>query len=115
MDGTLLRRDESVSQQTLAELDRWRAEGVPVVLATGRPPRWMRAIREVLGFGEAVCCNGAVLLDLGRFEILDEDLLDAATMGEVTAELRGLEPDVAFAVEYGLEFRHEPPYQPRWD
>jgi Cof subfamily protein (haloacid dehalogenase superfamily) len=115
MDGTLLRWDESVSAETVAELERWRSEGVPVVLATGRPPRWMRGIRSVLGFGEAVCCNGAVLLDLGPFEILDEDLLDAATLREITAELRRLEEDIAFAVEYGLEFRHEPLYQPRWD
>ncbi len=33
MDGTLLRDDETVSPATVAELDRWRAEGVPVVLA----------------------------------------------------------------------------------
>jgi hydroxymethylpyrimidine pyrophosphatase-like HAD family hydrolase len=75
----------------------------------------MRKIRAVLGFGEAVCCNGAVLFDLARFEILDEDLLDTATMREVTGELRSMAPDVAFAVEYGLEFRHEPLYQPQWD
>ena len=35
MDGTLLRWDETVSEATLAELDRWRADGVPFVLATG--------------------------------------------------------------------------------
>jgi Cof subfamily protein (haloacid dehalogenase superfamily) len=115
MDGTLLRRDESVSAETVAELERWRSDGVPVVLATGRPPRWMHGIREVLGFGSAVCCNGAVLLDLGRFEILDEDLLAAGILREVTAELRALEPEVTFAVEFGLEFRHEPRYRPRWD
>jgi Cof subfamily protein (haloacid dehalogenase superfamily) len=115
MDGTLLRWDDTVSAETVAELDRWRSDGVPVALATGRPPRWMRKIRDVLRYGEALCCNGAVLLDLERFEILDEELLDAATLREVTAELRSLEADVAFAVEYGLEFRHEPMYQPRWD
>ena len=67
MDGTLLRWDDTVSDATVAELSRWRAEGVPVVLATGRPPRWMRRIRQVLEFGTAVCCNGAVLLDLESF------------------------------------------------
>ena len=49
MDGTLLRWDDTVSDATVAELERWRADGVPVVLATGRPPRWMVRIREVLG------------------------------------------------------------------
>jgi Cof subfamily protein (haloacid dehalogenase superfamily) len=115
MDGTLLRSDDTVSEATVAELDRWRADGVPVVLATGRPPRWMTRIREVLGSGTAVCCNGAVLLDLERFEVVDEIALQPETLQSVTAELRRRLPDVWFAVEYGLEFRHEPVYRPRWD
>src|SRR5215203_4930665 len=115
MDGTLLRWDDTVSEDTLAELERWRADGVPLVLATGRPPRWMVRIREVLGHGTAVCCNGAVLLDLEDFRIVDEDRLPPEVLGEVTAELRRQQPGTGFAVEYGLEFRHEPVYQPRWD
>jgi Cof subfamily protein (haloacid dehalogenase superfamily) len=115
MDGTLLRWDDTVSEATLAELERWRAEGVPVVLATGRPPRWMVRIREVLGWGTAVCCNGAVLLDLEPFEIVDENPLLPDVLQSVTAELRRRQPDTWFAVEYGLEFRHEPIYKPRWD
>jgi Cof subfamily protein (haloacid dehalogenase superfamily) len=115
MDGTLLRGDDTVSEATLAELARWQADGVPLVLATGRPPRWMRRIREVIPSGTAVCCNGAVLLDLGRFEIVDEIVLEPATLRALTAELRRRMPDAWFAVEYGLEFRHEPVYQPRWD
>lgn len=115
MDGTLLHWDETVSAATVAELDRWRADGVPFVLATGRPPRWMHGIREVLGWGTAVCCNGAVLLDLERFEVLEEDLLPAEVLQAVTAEIRRRQPDTWFAVEYGDQFRHEPVYRPRWD
>jgi Cof subfamily protein (haloacid dehalogenase superfamily) len=115
MDGTLLRRDDTVSDATVAELERWRTDGVPVVLATGRPPRWMGRIRDVLRYGTAVCCNGAVLLDLERLEVLDEDPLLPDVLEAVTAELRRRQPDTWFAVEYGLEFRHEPIYQPRWD
>jgi Cof subfamily protein (haloacid dehalogenase superfamily) len=115
MDGTLLRWDDSVSDATVAELERWREDGVPVVLATGRPPRWMRRIRDVLGYGTAVCCNGAVIMDLERFEILDEQPLQPAVLESMTTELRRRQPDTWFAVEYGLEFRHEPIYKPRWD
>jgi Cof subfamily protein (haloacid dehalogenase superfamily) len=115
MDGTLLRWDDTVSEDTLAELERWRADGVPLVLATGRPPRWMHRIREVLGHGTAVCCNGAVLLDLERFEIVEEELLRPEILRSVTGELRRRQPGTWFAVEYGLEFRHEPIYKPRWD
>jgi Cof subfamily protein (haloacid dehalogenase superfamily) len=115
MDGTLLRWDDTVSDATVAELARWRAGGVPVVVATGRPPRWMHRIREVLRSGTAVCCNGAVLLDLDRFEILDEIALRPDTMRSVAEQLRAARPDMWFAVEHGLEFRHEPHYKPRWD
>jgi Cof subfamily protein (haloacid dehalogenase superfamily) len=115
MDGTLLRWDDTVSEATVAELDRWRADGVPVVLATGRPPRWMYRIRDVLGAGTAVCCNGAVLLDLESFRIVHEEALQPDVLESVTTELRRRQPDTWFAVEYGLEFRHEPIYKPRWD
>jgi hypothetical protein len=115
MDGTLLRSDETVSDATAAELERWRDDGVPVVPATGRPPRWMQGIRGVLRYGTAVCCNGAVLLDLESFTVVDEEPLAPEILQEVTAELRRAQPGTWFAVEYGLEFRHEPVYQPRWD
>jgi Cof subfamily protein (haloacid dehalogenase superfamily) len=115
MDGTLLRWDDTVSEATAAELARWRGDGVPIVLATGRPPRWMRRIREVVEAGTAICCNGAVLLDLARFEVLHEEGLPPSTLREVTSELRRHQPGTWFAVEYGLEFRHEPVYKPRWD
>src|SRR4051794_4078767 len=115
MDGTLLRWDDTVSDATVAELARWRADGVPVVLATGRPPRWMRKIRRVLEFGTAVCCNGAVLLDLESFAVVDEDPLAPEVLQEVVDELRHRQPGTRFGVEYGLEFRHEPNYHPRWD
>jgi Cof subfamily protein (haloacid dehalogenase superfamily) len=115
MDGTLLRGNDTVSRATRAELARWAADGVPTVLATGRPPRWMRRIRKVIRTGTAVCCNGAVLLDLERFEIVAEMPLQPETLRRLAAELRRVLPDIRFAVEYGLEFRHEPQYQPRWD
>ncbi len=115
LDGTLLRRDETISDTTLAELRRWSDAGVPLVLATGRPPRWMLGVRARLGGGTAICCNGAVLLDLAGFEVLHEDPLTPEVLQRVTGELRRRQPGTWFAVEYGDQFRHEPVYQPRWD
>ena len=115
LDGTLLRSDETISDVTLAELQRWAGDGVPLVIATGRPPRWMLGVRERLGGGLAICCNGAVLLDLGGFTVLDEHPLTPADLQAITGELRRRQPDTWFAVEYGDQFRHEPVYQPRWD
>jgi hypothetical protein len=75
----------------------------------------MHRIRDVLGTGTAVCCNGAVLLDLEPMEIEHEAPLDAGTLRSITAALRDRQPTMWFAVEYGWEFRHEPVYRPRWD
>ena len=115
LDGTLLRSDETISDGTLAELQRWADAGVPLVLATGRPPRWMLGVRDRLGGGTAICCNGAVLLDLGGFTVLEEHPLTPDVLRAITGELRRRQPDTWFAVEYGDQFRHEPIYKPRWD
>ncbi|MCZ2803596.1 HAD family hydrolase [Modestobacter sp. VKM Ac-2983] len=115
LDGTLLRSDETISDATLAELRRWSDEGVPLVLATGRPPRWMLGVRDRLGGGTAICCNGAVLLDLGEFQVLEEHPVQPEVLRQITERLREHQPDTWFAVEYGDQFRHEPIYQPRWD
>jgi hypothetical protein len=115
LDGTLLRSDETISDGTLAELRRWADAGVPLVLATGRPPRWMLGVRDRLGGGTAICCNGAVLLDLGGFTVLEEHPLTPDVLQAITGELRRRQPDTWFAVEYGDQFRHEPIYKPRWD
>jgi hydroxymethylpyrimidine pyrophosphatase-like HAD family hydrolase len=115
LDGTLLRTDETISDASLAELRRWEDAGVPLVIATGRPPRWMLGVRDRLGGGLAICCNGAVLLDLGPFTVLDEHPLTPDLLQAITGELRRRQPGTWFAVEYGDQFRHEPIYQPRWD
>src|SRR4051812_50025206 len=73
LDGTLLRSDETISDATLVELRAWEDTGVPLVIATGRPPRWMLGVRDRLGGGIAVCCNGAGVMGLGSVEGLDED------------------------------------------
>ncbi|OMQ16353.1 haloacid dehalogenase [Modestobacter sp. VKM Ac-2676] len=115
LDGTLLRSDETISDATLAELRWWDAEGVPLVLATGRPPRWMLGVRARLGGGMAICCNGAVLLDLTEFTVLEEHPVQPEVLRVITGQLRERQPDTWFAVEYGDQFRHEPVYRPRWD
>ncbi|MCZ2835908.1 HAD family hydrolase [Modestobacter sp. VKM Ac-2985] len=115
LDGTLLRNDETISDATLAELHRWADDGVPLVLATGRPPRWMLGVRDRLGGGTAICCNGAVLLDLGEFQVLEEHPVQPEVLRQITGRLREHQPDTWFAVEYGDQFRHEPIYRPRWD
>jgi HAD superfamily hydrolase (TIGR01484 family) len=63
LDGTLLRRDFTVSQRTRRALVAAADSGVAVVYATGRPPRWLAAVYETTGYRPiTVCANGALTL-----------------------------------------------------
>jgi hydroxymethylpyrimidine pyrophosphatase-like HAD family hydrolase len=108
LDGTLLRGDGTVSARTahvLAELDR---RGVPVVFVTGRPVRWMEAVRRhVGGHGLAICSNGAVVIALRDDVVELARPVPEAAGAAVVRDLRAALPDVRFAVEsvdgFGME------------
>lgn len=73
LDGTLLRRDLSVSPRTRRALDHARAAGLHVVPVTARQPRGVRRIAEAAGFdGWALCGNGAHGVHLHTGEVLFE-------------------------------------------
>jgi len=103
LDGTLVRSDGTVSPRTTAAIARIEAAGVPFVMVTGRPPRWMEGIAEATGHrGLAVCANGALVYDLHAARVVRTDLLSGeAALGVVDALRREL-PGITFAVE-----RHE--------
>lgn len=64
LDGTLLRADGTVSLRTRQALRRARTAGLPVVFATGRPPRWLPAVLDQTGHcADIICTNGALILD----------------------------------------------------
>jgi len=112
LDGTLLGTDGVISPRTAEAVARVEAAGVPVVIVTGRPPRWLAAVAEQLDHrGIAVCANGAVIWDLHNDTMVGSDPLDPAVLAEVTERLRSELPDAAFAVELGATFRHEPTYK----
>lgn len=65
MDDTLLRRDKSISERTLAALRLWLAAGHEIIVATGRPPRYIAdALPLELRAAPRVAYNGAhVIVD----------------------------------------------------
>nr|MCH9768866.1 Cof-type HAD-IIB family hydrolase [Actinomycetes bacterium] len=64
VDGTLLDDDEKISPRTSAAVRAANDGGAQFVLATGRPPRWIKPVVDQLGFAPmAVCANGAVVYD----------------------------------------------------
>ena len=100
LDGTALRSDGSVSDRTAAALRAAEDGGVMVVVATGRPPRWMRPIADALGHtGIAVCSNGAVVYDLHTDRVLEHTAISRDVVLAVAAAVRAAVPGVAFAVE----------------
>ncbi|HEU4421503.1 MAG TPA: HAD family hydrolase [Pilimelia sp.] len=113
LDGTLLRRDGTVSPRTAALLKRINAGGVHVALVTGRPVRWVTSVYEQLHAPlPSVCANGAIVYDPVTDTILRADPLAPELVGEVCRRLRAELPEVTFAVEVsnGREMRYEKTY-----
>ncbi|MFN7149586.1 MAG: Cof-type HAD-IIB family hydrolase [Microthrixaceae bacterium] len=105
LDGTLLRSDRTISQRTRAAVAAAEDAGVVVVIATGRPPRWIAPIVEQLGDrGLVVCANGAAVYDSARHEIVRSTPLAADVAAELVVELAAAFPDAVMGVEQGFDF-----------
>lgn len=124
VDGTLLGDGPDPSPRTRAVVRRMVEAGVPLVLATGRPPRWVPRVCEALGVHAlTVAANGAVLYDAATDRVLAADTLDVDALAEVVAGLRDAVPGCGLAVErVGVgafdrrdeQFVSEPEYVHAW-
>ncbi len=116
LDGTIVRRDGSVSARTAAAFAACREVGVDVVLVTGRPPRWLGPVLDATGrIGTALCGNGAVVHDVETDRVLLARTLQPAAVLETATALRTVLSAPAFAVETLAGFRREARYVTRWD
>jgi len=65
LDGTLLRRDGSISAGTRGALRAAQARGLTLLFVTARPPRRVRLLSAASELsGVAICGSGSVLYDL---------------------------------------------------
>ncbi len=81
VDGTLIDHDERVTARTKAAVAALITDGVPFVLATGRPPRWIDPVVDGLGYAPlCVCGNGAVIYDSAADRVLASRTLDVDTL-----------------------------------
>ena len=109
LDGTLLRSDGSLSDASRRVLAAVEEAGVPVVLVTGRPLRWMESLWDVVGaHGLAIVSNGAILYDVASRAVRRVDGLAPQPGLALVERLRGVVPDAAFAVECLDGIRSEP-------
>ncbi len=67
LDDTLLRTDKTIGDRTLQALRRWLSAGHEVIVATGRPPRWVHdVLPPELHAVPRVVYNGAQVIVEGR-------------------------------------------------
>lgn len=100
VDGTLLDGSENVTARTRAAVHAAVAAGAHFVLATGRPPRWIRPVVDALGFAPmAVCANGAVIYDPGADRVVSVRMLSADTLGKLADVVGRAIPGAGLAVE----------------
>lgn len=109
LDGTLLGPDGRIADADVEALLEAHARGVQIVVATGRPARWLGCLESIHGAEpHVIVSNGAAVVDLntGAMEqvhaIAPDDLIAVATA------LRGAFPDVMLALEHGDLFGCEP-------
>ncbi|MGH3765745.1 MAG: HAD family hydrolase [Pseudonocardiaceae bacterium] len=100
VDGTLLDPTDQISERTRAAVHRVVAAGVPFVLVTGRPPRWIPPIVELLGHaGPAICANGAVLYDAATDRVSHSVTLDPIQLRDAAELVATALPGAKLAVE----------------
>jgi Cof subfamily protein (haloacid dehalogenase superfamily) len=105
LDGTLLRRDGSISASTLSALRSAQSRGLLLLFVTARPPRRVRSVSGASELsGVAICGNGSLLYDLNSDTVLHQERLRAEHASLLVESLRTAVPDVAFAVEVGLGY-----------
>lgn len=123
IDGTLLDGMALVSDRTAEVVRRVVAAGVPFVLVTGRPPRWIPPVVEQLGHaGLTVCANGAVLYDAAEDRVLAAHTLRPDQLRDAAEALATALPGCMLAAErigtsagpLGREFLAELGYAHPW-
>ena len=80
LDGTLLRKDKTVSQYTIDILLKFKEKNNKILFATARPPRdAYKYVPEILRDNPIICYNGACIIDgkeiLYKKQITKEDTL----------------------------------------
>lgn len=97
LDDTLLNADRRVTRNTRQALDDWQATGRRIVVATGRPPRYARAIPEYLHGLPLVCYNGCWIEH--RDQVLRKSVISAAATQRLMQEFLDEAPGIWVGVE----------------
>lgn len=95
IDGTFIDSRERVTRRLREAVGRMLRRGTPLVLATGRPPRWLYPVLEQLPVKPlCVCANGALVYDSARDDIVLSRTLDSDVLNDVVRTARAATADV---------------------
>ena len=108
VDGTLFDENETITPRTRDAVRAAVAAGAYFIVATGRPPRWIRPVVEALGFAPmAVCANGAVTYDPATDRVMSARTLAVDTLAELAELATRVIPGAGLAVERIGERAHD--------
>jgi len=111
LDGTLIDSRGDLSERTRAVLDRLDEVGIPLVVVTARPLRWMTELWPVVGrHGVGIVSNGAIVYDVAEDRIHELEGIDVEAGLALVAAIRAALPGAVFAFELVSGFAHEPAY-----
>ena len=100
LDGTLLDSHKRVSPRTQAVLAQLDECHIPLVIATGRPVRWLPPVWEQLPVRPlCICMNGAVIYDSFHRQVLRRVVLKPTVLQDIVQSVHEALPEACFAVE----------------
>lgn len=105
LDGTFLRSDGTVSALNAAAATRAAELGIPFVIATGRPSRWLDVLESLkAAHPEVIVSNGGAVVDLATRHPLQEFPMNSEVVLAVAEQLREAIPGMTFGVETARGF-----------
>ena len=112
LDGTVIRRDGTVSGATVRAAAALAEQGVPLVAATARTPSGIRVVETLLPYVSlAVCCSGAIGYRPATGEQLWRDRLSLPAASDLTSSVLRCWPQAGLATYDGVRWRMTPRYQ----
>jgi len=112
LDGTVIRRDGTVSEATLHAAHFLKERAVPLLAATARTPAGVKALRALSPFlAFAVCCSGAVGYVPATATLAWCERIPRDVVTDLMAFLRQRLPSAGLAAFDGLQWRMTAAYQ----
>ena len=109
LDGTFLSPDQTVSATNRDAVQRAAELGVPFVVATGRPVRWLDVLDALAtAHSQVIVSNGAAVYDLATRTVVRSFPLDTEVALAIADELRTVIPGISFGFETAVGFGCEP-------